>query len=115
MNRDLTDVLDEIRTDAFRLKRTGNAGQADYLERIASEVAEVMRDFLDWLTEDEAMLQSGMARTTLRARFGEWASCAPPMAKFEGTGRRARRLYRRCVVPRKANKVAAYLAGLKAS
>lgn len=112
---DLLDVIARYREDAVRLTRLGQTSQAALITTIMDEVAEAMRDYLDWLSEDEAMLQSGMSRNSLRARFGEWATASPPMARFEGAGRRARRLYRRCIVPRRANRLGAYLEGKAAS
>lgn len=105
----LEQVLTDARGDAQLLRAHGHGAQADSLERLCDAVQETMHDYLDWLTEDEALLHSGRQPGYLRSRFAEWESLG--MAKREGKGRRYRRLYRRCIVPRRANTMAAYEAG----
>jgi len=101
MGPELEDVLAELREDAEVLRRNGHTAQAISIEHACTRVAVAMRDYLDWLTEDEAMLKSGYTLGKLRKRFPEWAALTPAMARLKGEGRRAKRLYRRCIVPQR--------------
>lgn len=105
----LEQVLADARGEAQLLRTHGHAAQADSIERLCEAVAESMRDYLDWLTEDEAQLHSGRGAEWLRHRFAEWEALG--MAKREHQGRSQRRRYRLCIVPRRANTAAAYEAG----
>lgn len=98
MNRDLAEVLADWRGDAAVLRRRGNATAAEMLEKCAAEAATAAEDWLLWLTEGEARLRSGYSVAWLRARYEGW--------RREGHARqtgRHTRVYRACVIPRRAN------------
>lgn len=109
----LESVLEEAREDAVKLRLHGHTAQAASIEHVVARITEVMGDYLDWLTEDEAALQSGRSVNWLRGRFAEWESTG--MAQWEGVGRRVRRRYRRVIVPRRPNLLLAYQEGRTAS
>lgn len=95
------------------LEHNGHKAQAESVRSVCDAVAESMRPYLDWLTEAEAQIASGWAVPRLRRLHPTWESIG--MAKTEGEGRKTRRFYRRCIVPKRANAYAAYQEGLKAS
>lgn len=109
----LRDVLADATTQAATLRLHQQGGQAATLDLFRDRVAEIMAPLLDWLSEDEAQLRSGLDVGKLRAKFPGWAEAG--LAKWDGSGRRARRLYCRLIVPSRPNLVAAYEAGRKAS
>lgn len=109
----LADVLSEATNDAAVLRLHGQAAQAATLERFRDAVADAMADYLDWLSEDEATLKCGRGVAYLKHRFADWQAAG--LARTVGTGRRARRLYRRIVIPQRANLEAAYQQGRRAS
>lgn len=109
----LEQVLADARGDAALLRHHGHILQADSMERVCVAVADVMRDYLDWLSEDEARSQSGWGIPRLRSHFAEWEAMG--MAKLQGTGRRARRQYRRCIVPQRARELVSYEAGRRSA
>lgn len=101
---DLGQVLADWREQASILRRRGHPREAKHIEQLCDDVKYAAGTYLDWLTEDEAMLRSGRSRTYLRARFPEWQS--EHMALAEGRRRR----YRACVIPRRADVEAAKAA-----
>ena len=105
----LADLLGEAMNQAAILRLHGQPGQATTLETFRNQVSEALADWLDWLTEEEAMTRSGKGVTWLRSRFGEWASVG--LGKWSGKGQRAKRVYCRGVVPQRANVDAAYREG----
>lgn len=94
---DLGTVLADWLGQAAVLRARGHGREADHIEQLVGDVKASAAHYLDWLTEDEAMLRSGRGRPYLRERFPLWAS--EDMARIDGR----RRLYRRCIVPRRAN------------
>lgn len=87
----------------------GHARDAELIRRILADVREAARDFLTWLSESEASMRSGWSVRRLRARFSDW--------EHQGHARKQgrERQYRAIIVPRRADPVAAYQAGLKAA
>jgi hypothetical protein len=67
-----------------------------------------MRSYLTTLSESEAQLRSGWSVPRLRAKFAEWES-----AGFAMLDERGKRRYRECIVPVRAERVTARLAGLR--
>lgn len=109
----LEQVLADIRGEAAVLRANGHGAQASSMEAVADRVRDCMQSYLDWLTEDEAQLRSGRSATWLRAQFGRWLDIG--MARWQGEGRRAKRQYRRCIVPQRPNAQSAYEAGRRAA
>ncbi len=107
----LEDVLADYRGQAQVLRHRGHRAEADTIEEFADAVAKSARDYIDWLTEDEAALASGKSVLWFRHRFREWEDGG--LARRDGEGRRARRLYRRLIVPRRPNITSAYQMGRK--
>lgn len=87
------EVLADYREDAAVLRRNGQEAQAHSLERMAQDVSEAARDYLLFLSEDDAALRSGHTERWLRARYREWAKAGH--AKKEN----GRRWYRSVVIP----------------
>lgn len=94
---DLAQVLTDWSGQGAVLRARGHGREADHIEQLVGEVKAAAAPYLDWLSEDEAMLRSGRSRGYLRTRYPEWAS--EDMARLDGR----RRKYRRCIVPRRAN------------
>ena len=87
------EVLADYREDAAVLRRTGQEAQAHSPERMAQDVSEAARDYLLFLSEDDAALRSGHTERWLRDRYREWAKAGH--AKKEN----GRRWYRQVVIP----------------
>ena len=109
----LEDLLADFREEATVLKRNGVTQQAVTLDRFCDAVALCMDAYLDWMSEDEARLWSAWSIDKLRAHFANWE--AQGLAEWEGEGRKARRRYRRQVVPRRADTVGAFEAGKRSA
>lgn len=106
--KSLEQVLADRRGDAAVLRRSGHVHEADLIERICEDVAEVAHEYVTWLTEGEAQLRSRRSPPWLRARFPEWERAGH--ARREGRTR----LYRMLIVPRRADTAAAREAGRRA-
>ena len=100
----LEELLADLQDEANVLKMHGQVFQANTLHGACDRVREVMAPYLDWLTEDEARARSGRSVDWLRGQLPEWEALGP--AKRDGK----RRLYRRLIVPRRANLEAARAA-----
>ena len=107
--RSLEQVLADSRGDAAVLRRRGHADDADLIERLCADVARSAEDYLSWLPEPQAALQSGHTVAWLRARFAEWQA----QGNARGTGRH--REYRAIIVPRRVQAELAYRAGERAA
>jgi len=110
MTRDLADVVADWRGDAAVLRRRGNGASADILDRCADEATRAAEEWLLWLSEGEAQLRSGYSVAWLRSRFDAW--------RREGHARqtgRHTRLYRACIIPRRANVATAAERGREAA
>lgn len=110
---EIEEVLAEHRGQAAVLRHNGHRLQAESIERVCEDVSAALAAYLDWLTEEEAQLASGWSVTRLRRAFPGWEAIG--MAKLEGVGRRARRRYRRIIVPQRPQAFAAYAAGRRRS
>ena len=110
MKPDLDTLLADARQEVTVLRSNGNKLQAKTLERFADKVAEVMADYLTWLSEDRATLYSGLKVPALRARFPSLE--ARGLAKWDESGRR--RLYRRQGLEHRGNAEAAREEGRRA-
>jgi hypothetical protein len=102
--RTLETVLADYRSDADALDRTQSTSSAKLLRQICDEVEKSAEDFLVFLPEKEAALWSGYAKDWLRKRFPSWARLGH--AKHREHGKKDR-LYRRCILPRRADLAAA--------
>lgn len=107
--KDLSDVVADWRGQAAVLRARGHGREANHIEELCTEVAASAVPFLNFLSEDEAVLRSGRSRTYFRVRFAEWQS--EDLARLDGRRRR----YRQCIVPRRANLDAARAAGREAA
>lgn len=94
---DLALVLADWRGQAAVLRARGHALQAAAIEELCDQVARSAEPWLNWLSEDEACLRSGRSHEWLRARFPSWQ--ADGNARIDSR----RRLYRECVIPKRAN------------
>ncbi|MCO4101088.1 MAG: hypothetical protein HEQ38_17175 [Gemmatimonas sp.] len=108
--RDLQHVLSAWREDAAVLRRAGHTSEAALRERMADEVAHAAHDYLTWLSETDAMLQSGRSREWLRSRFPEWERAGHAKSAARGV-----RQYRAMIVPRRAAVQEAAAAGREAA
>jgi hypothetical protein len=99
VTRPLDTVLADYRSDADALARTGHDADAKLIRQICKDVELAAEDFLVFLPETDAQLWSGKGSTYLHARFAMWERLGH--AKWSSHGRR-QRLYRRCILPRRA-------------
>lgn len=104
----LEQVLADAREEAAVLKRAGHPVQAAGLERLCDAVARSAEDYLTWLSEADARLQSGRSVEWLRGQFPRWMDQG--LARTSGK----KREYRALIVPRRANVSAAREAGRRA-
>lgn len=90
---ELRQVLANARGDAAVLRRAGNEGQAEYIEKLCDSVKESAEDYMTWLEESDAKLRSGWTDRTARRRFGELQECG--LARWLD----GRRQFKMCAVP----------------
>lgn len=90
----LEQVIADAREEAAVIRRSGNTGQADYVERLLDRVSGAAEDYLRWIKEPDAMIKSGLAERTLRRRFRELLDCG--LARY---GPNREREYRSIAVP----------------
>lgn len=93
--RPLESVIADNREAAAVLRHNGHTLQADTIDRVLDEVSASARDFLEWISEGEAMLRSGRGADYFRARRLTWEEDG--LAKKVGR----RWWFRRCVVERR--------------
>jgi hypothetical protein len=98
MRESLAQAIADERGDAQVLRAKGFEREAQMIERVLDRVATSAEEFLRWLTEDQAMLQSGLAQRTLRRRFRDWFDAG--LARYGAKGERE---YLQAVVPHRAN------------
>lgn len=92
---DLATVIADIREDATVLERAGHRDQAKYLEeQVCGRVEAVARDFMRWLSLNDARLKSGLTTRTLNRRFAELQDCG--LARYNARGERE---FLACAVP----------------
>jgi len=94
---ELAEVLANARGEAAVLRRAGNEGQADYIERLCDAVKDAAEDYMRWLEEPDALLKSGWSERTLRRRFTELLECG--LARWND----GRRQFRACGIPQRAD------------
>lgn len=80
------------------LRRSGNAGQAEYVEALCDRTAEAAADYLRWLSESDAMLKSGLSSRTLQRRFRDLLECG--LSRYDAERQRE---YRACAIPHRAS------------
>lgn len=93
---DLAQILADAREEAQVLRRTGNAGQADYMDALVSKIREAAEGFITWRSEADAQLKSGLSSRTLRRRFRELVDTG--LARY---GQKGQREYLDCAVPQR--------------
>lgn len=91
---ELEQVIADARGEAAVLRRSGNVGQAEYVEALCNAIADAAGDYLRWLSEGDAFLKSGLSSRTLHRRFRDLQECG--LARFNAKGHRE---YRACAVP----------------
>jgi hypothetical protein len=96
--------LADWRSDADALDRQDQAADAEKLRRQCDAVTKSAEDYLTFLSEKEAVLWSGYSKVWLRQRFPAWQRLGHAKTRERGKGDR---LYRRCVLPRRADLAAA--------
>jgi hypothetical protein len=106
----LETVLADKREDAAVLRRLGHAHDADLIEGVCDAVATAAEEYLRWLSEGDAMLQSGWSPERLRRQFPGWERLGHAMYD-----EKRRRIYRQLIVPHRANTVAARERGRRAA
>jgi len=106
----LEEVLADKREDAAVLRRVGHEHDAKLIEGICDTVAAAAEDYLRWLNEGDAMLQSGWSVDKLRRHFPAWERLGHAMYD-----QKRRRIYRQLIVPHRANTVAARERGRRAA
>ena len=94
---DLSQVLADLRGEAAVLRRSGNGGQADYLEAMCDRVAESAEDYLRKLSITDARLKSGLAISTLKRRFRDLRDCG-----LAGINEKGDMWFRACGIPQRA-------------
>lgn len=104
----LEDVIADAREHAAVLRSHGHGNQAKSIEDLADRVSTTMRSYFKWMSESEARLRSGWTVERLKREFPRWE--ASGFAKLD---ERDRRRYRECIVPARADKSAAHLAGAR--
>ncbi len=95
--RELADVLADARGEAAVLRRSGNPGQADYIEALCTDIAASAEDYLRRLSLSDARLKSGLALRTLKRRHRELVDCG--LAGFDD---RRQMWFRACAIPQRA-------------
>lgn len=79
------------------LRRSGNVGQAEYVEALCDRVAESAEDYLRRILLADARLKSGLAVRTLKRRHRELQECG-----LAGFNDRGEMWFRACAVPQGA-------------
>lgn len=102
--RTLETVLADYRESAVALKRTKSHSVAELVDQICDDVEKSAEDYLVFLPEKEAALWSGYSKEWLRHRFSSWARLGHARHRDHG---KKDRLYRRCILPRRADLAAA--------
>lgn len=69
---DLNEIIANAREQANVLRLTGNAGQAEYVDQLVTQIADATEEVRKWISEADAHLRSGWSMRTLRRRFQEW-------------------------------------------
>lgn len=92
---ELAAILGTMDEDAAAYARNGDTAKAEAIRARANEIRQAARDFITWLTEDEAMLRSGESRQRVKSLALRYVAAGH--AKIVG-----RRFHlRACIVPRR--------------
>lgn len=105
MSETLESVIADARGELPILRKRGQGAMADAIAEYMDRVQSAAEDFLRFISEDDARLQSGKTAAWLRARFPEWRQSGN--AELRGRAR----YYRALVVPRRLDLDAARAAG----
>ena len=108
MTATLEQVLADWRGQAQVLRLRKHQHDADLIEQICEDVAKSAQEYLEWVSEDDAIRRTRHKRPWLRARFAEWERAGH--ARY----RNRKREYRLIILPIGANESAAYEAGRQA-
>lgn len=103
--KQLEQTLADWRGQAAVLRHNGHSQQAETIERVCDSVKDAATDYLEWMSETAASLQSGRAAAWLRQRFPLWE--AQGHARHRGRHRE----YRKIVVPQRFELAAAKAEG----
>lgn len=109
VSESLEQVLADWREEASILDSHGHKAQGASIEKLCDAVADAAREYLVWVSEEDAMRRSRHQRSWLRNRFKEWERAGH--ARYRGRGKRE---YRLIIVPQGANESAAYESGRQA-
>lgn len=102
MTRTLENVIDEWRSRQLAASRLEDSRVAKIVGEILADVQQAAEDYLRFVSERDARLRSHKGERYFRTRFPEWEA--------QGNARRnekGEREYRLCIVPSRANVVAA--------
>jgi len=97
MARSLETVIADWQSNADAADRIGEGVKARLIRTIIREVSDAAADYLVFASETEAILYSAKSKEWLRRQFPIWERQGN--ARWNG---RKLRLYRRCVLPRRA-------------
>lgn len=109
MSERLTDVLADAKSDADRLQRLGYDRDANLLRTFIKRVELSAHAWLNFMSEIDAALFSGVRPRVLRRRFAAWE--ARGFAFRQGRTR----FYCEAILPRRADLRAAHDAGRAAA
>lgn len=110
--RALETVLADWRATADAMARAGKTDTEDLIRTICNEVEASAEDYLKFLPETEAVLHSGYSKDWLRHRYPQWERLGHAKRREHG---KADRLYRRCILPRRADIAAARADAVRAA
>ena len=105
----LGQLLVDWREDAQVLRNRGLDREADMMDRMAEECAIAAHEYIQFISEDDAMLRSDRSKEWLRARFRAWERRGHAFRE----GRK--RYYRMLIVPCRMADAEAFEAGRKAA
>lgn len=97
MRKQLETIIADWRSNADAADRIGEGDKARLIRTIIGEVSDSATDYLTFVSETEAILYSSKSKAWLRSQFPAWERQGN--ARYSG---RKLRLYRRCVLPRRA-------------
>lgn len=100
----LEQVIADVRGELPILRRRGSKQVADAIEEVIDRVAAAARDYLTFVSEQDAMMRSDRSQEWLRARYPQW--------ERQGNARRnphnpRERQYRLLIIPLSAQTEAA--------